>query len=165
MARYFLLVFSVILVSCAEFGELEFINDLPASLNEVSGIETSTKSDLIWMLNDSGNAPELYGLDPRGTTVKVLKIEAKNKDWEDLTADPSGNLYIGDLGNILADDTGAATGSLLARTPLTGDLGISGLAVVIHEGEDDLGRGGDDGSRAVGNAGGRPACGTIMEMP
>jgi len=99
MARYSLLVFSVILVSCAEFGELEFINDLPASLNEVSGIETSTKSDLIWMLNDSGNAPELYGLDPRGTIVKVLKIEAKNKDWEDLTADPSGNLYIGDFGN------------------------------------------------------------------
>ena len=99
MTRYFLLVFSLVFVSCTEFGELTFVNDLPVALNEVSGIETTGDSDVIWMLNDSGNAPELYGLNRRGSVKKVLKIDAKNKDWEDLTADPSGNLYIGDFGN------------------------------------------------------------------
>jgi Cu-Zn family superoxide dismutase len=71
--------------------------------------------------------------------------------------------HIGDLGNILADGDGNAKGTLLARAPLTGDLGINGRSVVVHAGEDDLGTGGDDGSRAVGNAGARPACGTIYK--
>lgn len=78
-----------------------------------------------------------------------------------------GNLdaqrHIGDLGNVLADDDGVAEGTILARVPLTGDLGIHHRAVVVHEGTDDLGLGGDDGSRAVGNAGARPACGTIRK--
>ena len=38
---------------------------------------------------------------------------------------------------------------------------VGGLAIVIHEGQDDLGRGGDSGSEATGNAGGRLACCTI----
>lgn len=99
MARFYRYLFLLVLASCAEYGELTFINDLPTSLNEVSGIETTSQSDLIWMLNDSGNAPELYGLNTKGAVKKVLKIDAKNRDWEDLTADPDGNLYIGDFGN------------------------------------------------------------------
>lgn len=69
--------------------------------------------------------------------------------------------HIGDLGNILADGDGFAEGTLLARVPLNGSLSVAGLAVVVHEGTDDLGLGGDAGSRAVGNAGARPGCGTI----
>ncbi|MBL4568368.1 MAG: hypothetical protein JKY69_01440, partial [Flavobacteriaceae bacterium] len=30
---------------------------------------------------------------------KILKIKAKNNDWEDLTKDHKGNIYIGDFGN------------------------------------------------------------------
>ena len=71
--------------------------------------------------------------------------------------------HIGDLGNILADEDGAASGTLLAYVPLWGEYGIRGRAVVVHEGTDDLGLGGDDGSRAVGNAGARPGCGTIRK--
>ena len=71
--------------------------------------------------------------------------------------------HIGDLGNILADEEGKAEGTLLAKAPLRGDLGIKGRSVVVHAGVDDLGTGGDDGSRAVGNAGARPACGTIYK--
>jgi len=40
-------------------------------------------------------------------------------------------------------------------------LGILGRAVVLHVNEDDLGRGGNDGSKLTGNAGGRIACGVI----
>uniref|UniRef100_A0A0K0DPA0 Superoxide dismutase [Cu-Zn] n=1 Tax=Angiostrongylus cantonensis TaxID=6313 RepID=A0A0K0DPA0_ANGCA len=43
----------------------------------------------------------------------------------------------------------------------TGRRGIVGRAFVIHERVDDLGRGGDAGSRTVGNAGARLACGVI----
>ena len=41
---------------------------------------------------------------------------------------------------------------------------VAGLAVVVHAGEDDLGRGRGDkeeGSKKTGNAGGRVACGII----
>ena len=69
--------------------------------------------------------------------------------------------HIGDLGNVEVVD-GVASGALLANVPISGDLGIEGLAVVVHAGTDDLGEGGNDGSRAVGNAGARPGCGTIV---
>lgn len=88
--------------------------------------------------------------------------------WNPDSNNHGGNLdaqrHIGDLGNILADDTGKAEGTLLARVPLRGRRGIEGLAVVVHEGTDDLGLGGDAGSRAVGNAGKRPGCGTILAL-
>ena len=51
------------------------------------------------MLNDGGNKPELFGLNNNGDIVKTLKIKAKNNDWEDLTTDKNGNIYIGDFGN------------------------------------------------------------------
>ena len=89
----FLLVFS------CDTGNLKFIADLPKTLNEVSGTETIANSDLIWMINDSGNTPKLYGLDTKGNIIKAIKINAKNNDWEDLTTDSLGNIYIGDFGN------------------------------------------------------------------
>lgn len=93
-----LLILPLLIYSC-DYGNLQVIADLPKSLNEVSGIETSTKSKLLWMLNDGGNKPILYGLNKNGTIKKKLKIDAKNNDWEDLTSDKKGNLYIGDFGN------------------------------------------------------------------
>lgn len=75
--------------------------DLPKTLNEVSGTETTTKSNLIWMLNDGGNKAKIYGVNKNGKIKKELKIKAKNNDWEDLTSDKDGNIYIGDFGNNL----------------------------------------------------------------
>ena len=75
------------------------IADLPNILNEASGIEIAHNSNIIWMLNDGGNPSELYGLNLKGSVLKVLKINAKNNDWEDLTSDNEGNIYIGDFGN------------------------------------------------------------------
>lgn len=85
--------------------------------------------------------------------------------WNPMGNNHGSNLdsqrHVGDLGNILADDKGLAEGTLLALVPLRGDEGIRGKSVVVHAGTDDLGLGGDDGSRGVGNAGDRTACGTI----
>ncbi len=80
-------------------GNLKFVSALPKILKEVSGIETTSKSDLIWTLTDGGNAPNIYGINKNGAIIKELKIKAKNNDWEDITSDKEGNLYIGDFGN------------------------------------------------------------------
>lgn len=94
------LLFSVLLCySCQNFGQLQILADLPKSLEEVSGIEIVPKSPLIWMINDSGNKPELFGLNEKGEIKKEIYIKAKNHDWEDITSDEKGTIYIGDFGN------------------------------------------------------------------
>ncbi|MDJ0646969.1 MAG: hypothetical protein QNJ57_13395 [Flavobacteriaceae bacterium] len=94
-----LFLVAFLLSSCTNFGQLKLLGDLPQSLEEVSGMETSPDSDLIWMLNDGGNKPELFGVNTKGKIRKTVRIDAKNRDWEDLTSDSQGNLYIGDFGN------------------------------------------------------------------
>ena len=93
------LFYLIFLNTACNTGNLDVIGDLPKSLNEVSGTETVSNSEFIWMLNDGGNASKLYGLNEQGTIKTELKIDAKNNDWEDLTSDKKGNLYIGDFGN------------------------------------------------------------------
>lgn len=95
------LIFSLFffLVSCENYGQLTLVSDLSNSLKEVSGNEIIADSDLIWMINDSGNKPEIFGVNLQGKIEKVVKVDAKNHDWEDLTSDEKGNLYIGDFGN------------------------------------------------------------------
>ncbi|WP_298781976.1 hypothetical protein [uncultured Polaribacter sp.] len=74
---------------------------MPKSLKEVSGAEVLGKSDLIWMLNDSENRPLLYAVSKNGNIERKIYINEKNHDWEDLTSDKEGNIYIGDFGNNL----------------------------------------------------------------
>jgi len=91
-------LFYILLLAC-DTGDMKVIADLPRSLNEASGIEKTNHSDLLWMINDGGNKPILYGLDTLGIIKKQIKIDAKNRDWEDLATDENGNIYIGDFGN------------------------------------------------------------------
>jgi hypothetical protein len=93
------LVLLFLLNSCSGYGQLDLIADLPHVLKEVSGTQTVKNSDLIWMLNDGGNSNRIYGLTSKGKLKKEIIINAKNHDWEDLTTDDKGNLYIGDFGN------------------------------------------------------------------
>jgi len=70
--------------------------------------------------------------------------------------------HVGDLGNILADSAGNAHFEMFdPLIALDGQYSILGRAFVIHSGEDDLGRGGDEGSLKTGNAGSRIACGIV----
>lgn len=79
---------------------IEIVTDLPAEIKEASACETSIKSDLVWTIEDQKNAPILFGFNKQGDLIKKIAItNAENNDWEDLTSDSEGNIYIGDFGN------------------------------------------------------------------
>lgn len=72
---------------------------LPPTLDEVSGLYIDD-ANRFWWHNDSGNAPELYQTDGSGKVIKIVPFqELINRDWEDLSYDNKGNVYIGDFGN------------------------------------------------------------------
>ncbi|KAL3828513.1 hypothetical protein ACJIZ3_017315 [Penstemon smallii] len=67
--------------------------------------------------------------------------------------------HAGDLGNIVANADGVAEATIVdSQIPLTGPNSVVGRAFVVHELEDDLGKGGHELSLSTGNAGGRLAC-------
>lgn len=66
-------------------------------------------------------------------------------------------LHPGDFGNFITPN-GKIRRAIDSKATLYGRLSVLGRAVVIHEKEDDMGRGGDAGSLLHGNAGGRLAC-------
>lgn len=73
---------------------------LPKSIKESSAVEVTEKSKLIWTIQDHGNQAEIFGLDDNGKIAHQANItNGENNDWEDLTSDKEGNLYIGDFGN------------------------------------------------------------------
>lgn len=71
---------------------------LPKEILEASGLYYAGK-DSLWWLNDSGNPPELFLTDQKGHLKQTVLLPAVNRDWEDLTADNQGNIYIGEFGN------------------------------------------------------------------
>jgi len=95
----FLLIFSL-LFSCSGTSQEIPTNTKKLSLKEASAVAVSKVSDLIWVAEDSGNKNKVYGLDTDGKIAHTMTLEnAKNVDWEDLTTDEEGNLYVGDFGN------------------------------------------------------------------
>lgn len=95
----YLLLATLFITSC-NTGNLKVITDLPTSLKEVSAIETLPNSDLFWVIEDGGNKNQLIGIDKKGNIKRIITLKnAHNKDWEDLTVDDKGNIFIGDFGN------------------------------------------------------------------
>ena len=80
--------------------DLVTISRLSNDLKEISGI-TKLPNDIgIYAINDSGNSNTLFKLDQKGTITRSFEIpNSKNKDWEDITYDSEGTIYIGDFGN------------------------------------------------------------------
>lgn len=94
------LLFVILSLGCKSSVEkkLPILYKLPESLKEVSGIAIT--QNLTWVIEDSGNKNHIYGLASNGKIKSEIEISnSKNIDWEDLTTDSKGNLYIGDFGN------------------------------------------------------------------
>ncbi len=92
-------VILLILVSCSNYGQLNFITKLPAKLDENSGM-VHLKDSTVWLINDSGGQDKIYQVNFKGELLKDFRVDnAKNKDWEDLARDSMGNVYIADFGN------------------------------------------------------------------
>jgi hypothetical protein len=86
--------------SCAnnKTSEIHQIAELLKELKEISGI--AYFNNLIYSIEDSGNENQVVVLDTSGTiTNRITVNNTENIDWEDLTFDNKGNLYIGDFGN------------------------------------------------------------------
>jgi superoxide dismutase, Cu-Zn family len=74
----------------------------------------------------------------------------------------SSTRHTGDLGNVQTDSSGVAKGIIEDKhVKLIGPESVIGRMIVVHAGEDDLGKGGNEESLKTGNAGGRAACGVI----
>jgi len=131
-----------------------------AAINEASGLAISQHAaEILWTHNDSGNAPVLYAIDPRGNFLGSVRIEAAvNRDWEDISSyEVDGRAYLiaADIGDnnavypecvlyIVAEPDPAALSPAreLVATPdriiryvyPDGPRDCESLAVDIHEG-------------------------------
>ncbi len=87
---------SLFFTSLTSVGQATVTMTLTDSLREVSGM--ATDGEYLWMINDSGNEPLLFEF--RGEQwVGTYPVAAKNTDWEALTMDIAGNLYVADIGD------------------------------------------------------------------
>lgn len=100
----FFLVFVFLIFQSAFCQQADFlkikkyrVGYLDNKVRENSGL--SFFDGKLYTFNDSGNEPELFEIDKySGNILNVLKVNAKNKDWEALAND-GRNFYIGDFGN------------------------------------------------------------------
>lgn len=100
ISKFSNLILILLIVSSCGTGKLKVLADLPMSLKEASAAETIPGVPLLWTIQDRGNDPVVYGLNKDVSIEKHLTVtNAENQDWEDLTSDEQGNLYIGDFGN------------------------------------------------------------------
>ena len=99
--RHLILLLALVLVSCDNSVQTaEELFSLPEKIKESSAVETIEGFEGIYTLEDKGNKPQILAVDLQGQLVSTIAItNAENNDWEDLTSDEKGNLYIGDFGN------------------------------------------------------------------
>ena len=94
---FILFVVSVSFSTVAQ--KIQKIARLPELVTESSGLIFYNDS-LFITHNDSGDKPVLYVVNFKGKLVHQVVINnANNVDWEDITKDDKGNIYIADIGN------------------------------------------------------------------
>lgn len=70
------------------------------ALTELSGIIQTKKSGEYWGINDKGNRPLLFRFTQNGKPLQTVSSRSlTNNDWEAITSDHQGTLYIGDIGD------------------------------------------------------------------
>lgn len=72
----------------------------PEKIKESSGLEETGKEGVYYTHNDAGNEAVLFKVNAKGQVQATLPVAgAENVDWEDLTRDSEGNVYIADTGD------------------------------------------------------------------
>lgn len=74
---------------------------LTPRVTESSGLARSTYArDVLWTLNDEGDAPRIYAVDGAGALRATVDLAgARNVDWEDMSSGPYNTLWVGDIGD------------------------------------------------------------------
>ena len=79
-------------------------------MTEISGLAASrNQPGVVWALNDSGHAPQLFAITPDGALLASFVLEGITAiDWEDLALGPGPDptldyLYIADTGALLGN--------------------------------------------------------------
>lgn len=103
MKRYVLLLGTVMLFGCnskSQENNFKEIFQLNNDHKEVSGMIFHEPTKKLWMLEDKGNPADLYVYSLDGKFEQAVTINnQENTDWEDLSQDTVGNIYIGNFGN------------------------------------------------------------------
>lgn len=88
------------------FESMAHLSSNTITVLEASGVvQTSLDPDLVWMINDSGNLPELFlvSVSSGSTLIKLRMKDFENVDWEDMAhfTDNQGKrfLCIADIGD------------------------------------------------------------------
>lgn len=69
-------------------------------LTELSGIIRTKKTGEYWGINDKGNRPLLFRFSQNGSPLQTVSSRLlTNNDWEAITSNHQGTLYIGDIGD------------------------------------------------------------------
>lgn len=100
-----------------------------------------------------------YGDTTRGCASMGSHFNPNGKSHGSFT---SKERHLGDLGNLEADNNGVAKVCFEDnRLSLRGSNSILGRSIVVHEDEDDLGKGNYADSKTTGHSGARVLCGII----
>lgn len=74
----------------------------PSVVSESSGFIKSRKyPGIYWTHGDSFNPAAIFAVKECGEVAARVNLSVPNVDWEDISTDDEGNLYIGDIGNNL----------------------------------------------------------------
>jgi hypothetical protein len=133
------------LITCSHTEEpvkvpkLSRVCGFPEELKENSGL--TEYSNLLWNINDGGNAAAIYGFGPKDTIIHqtVIVREAVNTDWEDITQDEK-HLYIGDFGNNLGDRRDLRIYIINKQDilPSTDTIGVAGIISYSYQDQTDF---------------------------
>ncbi|RSK35990.1 SdiA-regulated domain-containing protein [Hymenobacter metallilatus] len=66
---------------------------------ESSGLALTGENNTFFTHGDDGTQPILYKISTTGKTLAQLDIPVRSHDWESITRDTNGHVYIGDVGN------------------------------------------------------------------
>ncbi|CAB57444.1 Superoxide dismutase [Cu-Zn] [Schizosaccharomyces pombe] len=139
--------------------------------SKVSGVVTFEQVDqnsqvsvIVDLVGNDANAKRgfhihQFGDNTNGCTSAGPHFNPEGKTHGDRTA---AVRHVGDLGNLESDAQGNIKTTFSDSViSLFGANSIIGRTIVIHAGEDDLGKGTSEESLKTGNAGARNACGVI----